>query len=264
MVLHKVWHKVLHVVSLTALAGIPALMDIAHGVQAQGGNTVYLPLVMKGGCSVNQTFGQWPRGAGYPVADRPAEQHPDLNLAVRGYSQITGQTLGLINVGGATDPGAPQLDGILNRGVPTFIRTYRVHQAPWEPNPGAPIPNPSVTLLGFQVTPSELVRVPSSGYDIGGGFEVRVLYAAASRITFVYTTRDDVVEGYTIQIENVCVDPALVSLYNQLNAAGRNNMPALIAGQPFGTTSGTELLVAIRDQGAYLDPRVRKDWWKGY
>lgn len=256
---------VLRVFSLSILVGVIALASLAHSVRAQGGHTVYLPLVVKGGCSgVNQSFGQWPRGAGYPVADRPAEQHPDLNLAVRGYSQITGQTLGLIDVGGATDPGAPQLDGLLARGVPTIIRTYRVHQAPWDPNPGAPITNPSVTLIGFQVTPNELVRVPSSGYDIGGGFEVRVLYAAGNRITFVYTTRDDVIEGYTIHVENVCVDPALVSLYNQLNAAGRNNMPALAAGQPFGVTIGNELMVAIRDNGTYMDPRVRKDWWKNY
>lgn len=256
--------KLLRAVSLSALAGLLAFVSFTYGVQAQGGNTVYLPLVMRGGCSgVNQNFGQWPRGAGYPIADRPADQHPDLNLAIRGYSQ-TNQPASLQDVGGATDPGAPQLDGLLARGLPTFVRTYRVNQAPWDANPGQPIVSPVVTLLGIQVTPNELVRVPSSGYDIGGGFEVRVLYAASNRITFVYTTRDDVVEGYTIQVENVCVDPALVSLYNQLNAAGRNNMPALVAGQPFGVTSGSELLVAIRDKGAYMDPRVRKDWWKSY
>lgn len=256
--------KVLRVFSLLALAGALAFASLTYSVRAQGGNTIYLPLVIKGGCSgVNQNFGQWPRGAGYPVADRPAEQHPDLNLAVRGYSQ-TNQPASLQDVGGPSDPGAPQLDGLLARGLPAFVRTYRVNQASWDPNPGQPIVSPVVTLLGIQVTPNELVRVPSSGYDIGGGFEVRVLYAASNRITFVYTTRDDVIAGYTIQVENVCVDPALVSLYNQLNAAGRNNMPALTAGQPFGVTSGGELLVAIRDVGAYMDPRVRKDWWKSY
>jgi hypothetical protein len=93
---------------------------------------------------------------------------------------------------------------------------------------------------------------------------VRVLYAASNRITFVYTTRDDVVDGYTIQVENVCIDPNLVNLYNQLNAAGRNNMPALVAGQPFGTAISPILMVTIRDKGSYLDPRSKNDWWKNY
>jgi hypothetical protein len=172
--------------------------------------------------------------------------------------------LGLIGGGVAPDPNAPQLDGLLNRGVPTINHTYQVKQAPWDQNPGQPITNPDVTMIGFQVNTDELVRVPASGYDIGGGFEVRVLYAASNRITFVYTTRDDVVQGYTIQVESVCVDPNLVSLYNQLNAAGRNNMPALSALQPFGTAISPTLMVTIRDTGAYMDPRYKIDWWQGY
>lgn len=252
------------------LLAILSLLTALGATQAQaagscgGANCTYLPVVQNGCGNTNQSFGQWPRGAGYPPADRPADQHPDLNLAVRGYTKVTGRTLGLVEVGGATDPGAPQLDGLLNRGKPQIVTTFQIGKAPWDIGYPGPITSPDVTLIGFQVNQGELVRVPSSGYDIGGGFEVRVLYAASSRITFVYTTRDDVVAGYTIQVENLCVDPVLVNLYNQLNAVGRDVMPALTAGQPLGTTLASDLRVSIRDTGSYGDPRIRKDWWKNY
>ena len=41
-----------------------------------------------------------------PPTDRPAEQHADLNLALRGYDP-TGGGLGLVDYGGQFDPGAP-------------------------------------------------------------------------------------------------------------------------------------------------------------
>ncbi|HMN28441.1 MAG TPA: hypothetical protein PKE45_09835, partial [Caldilineaceae bacterium] len=43
--------------------------------------------------------------------DRPAAQHADLNLALRGYTK-TNAALALIDLGGETDPDAPQLDGL--------------------------------------------------------------------------------------------------------------------------------------------------------
>jgi hypothetical protein len=40
-------------------------------------------------------------------------------------------------------------------------------------------------------------------------------------------------------------------------------LPALRPGQPIGRAPGSEIDAAIRDSGAFLDPRSRKDWWQG-
>jgi len=48
-----------------------------------------------------------------------------------------------------------------------------------------------------------------------------------------------------------------------LNDAGRGHLPALRAGQAFGRARGDEIGGVIRDNGAFMDPRSRKDWWQG-
>ena len=88
-----------------------------------------------------------------------------------------------------------------------------------------------------------------------------VLYADAERITLKYTREDSVVNGYTVHIENVCVDPALLNLYRSLDAAGRPQLPALHNGDILGTAAGDQIAVAINDYGTFMDPRSRKDWW---
>jgi hypothetical protein len=199
--------------------------------------------------------------------DRPAEIHPDLNLALRGYVSTTG-TLGLVDYGGPGDPNAPQLYTLFaNNRTPAFSAAYRVYDWNWMNNRrGALIGDPSVTLAGMVVTPTEIIRVPASGNDIGWqptGYAVMVLYAAPNRITLKYTREDNVVLGYTIHIENICVDPHLLALYNSMNASGRARLPALFAGQGIGRAITAEIGVAIRDAGSFLDPRSRKDWWQG-
>lgn len=197
-----------------------------------------------------------------PPTDRPAEVHADLNLALRGY-ELTSACLGLVD-GGGTDPKAPQLPGLFaDDRTPAFSNVYRVHDWDWNCNcRGGLIAYPEVTLAGFEVAPGETIHVPSSGYDIGG-YEVLVLYASAERITLKYTREDNVVYGYTIHVENVCVEPSLLALYEYWNDAGRGYLPALRAGQAFGRASGSEIRVAIRDTGTFMDPRVRGDWWQG-
>jgi hypothetical protein len=88
-----------------------------------------------------------------------------------------------------------------------------------------------------------------------------VLFADKDSITFKYTSEDNVVSGYTVHIQDICVEPKLLALYQQENAAGRAELPALTGNQPFGRARASEVLVAIRDTGAFMDPRVKKDWW---
>jgi hypothetical protein len=199
-----------------------------------------------------------------PPTDRPAEEHGDLNLALRGYVP-TDAYRGLVDYGGGTDPQAPQLPGLFaDDRTPTFRNVYQVHHWDWDCNcRGSPITDPEVTLAGMEVVPGETIHVPDSGYHIGGGYEVLVLYASTERITLKYTREDNVVQGYTLHVENVCVEPSLLALYEAWNDDGRSYLPALEAGQAFGRARGGEIGVAIRDNGTFLDPRSRKDWWQG-
>jgi hypothetical protein len=194
----------------------------------------------------------------------PAEEHADLNLAMRGY-ELTDAYAGLVDYSGGSDPNAPQLPGLFaDDRTPTFSAVYQVYGWDWGCNcRGALITDPEVTLAGMAVTPGETIHVPDSGYTIGGGYEVLVLYATPERITLKYTPDDNVVYGYTLHVENICVEPRLLALYQTWNEAGRSRLPALRAGQAFGRALGSEIGVAIRDNGAFMDPRSRKDWWQG-
>jgi hypothetical protein len=112
------------------------------------------------------------------------------------------------------------------------------------------------------VAPAEIIRIPDSGHDIGGGRDAMVLYAEATRIT-LHVGREDSMAGYVIHIEDVCVEPDLLALYQASNAAGRHELPALTGRQPFGRALGNEIKIAVRDTGHFLDPRSRNDWWQG-
>lgn len=256
---------------LIALLAIGLLLPAGSVAAQDSGDALtgraFLPLVSTGVRSPCQPL----PGASYgtlpvspPPTDRPAEQHADLNLALRGYT-VTGGHLGLVDYGGPADPGAPQLPGLFtdNR-TGVFVRLHRVYDWNWACNcRGAPLAHPPATLAELAVTPGEPLHVPDSGYTIGSGYEVLVLYAAPDRITLKYTRTDNVAHGYTLHLEGLCVDPALLGLYRSWNAAGRSQLPALAAGQAFGRAAGATVGLAIRDSGAFMDPRSRKDWWQG-
>jgi hypothetical protein len=227
---------------------------------------VYLPFIAKAEvCQPipDESYGDLSMN-GKPTTDPPAEEHPDLNLALRGY-ELTDAYKGLVDYSGGSDPGAPQLPGLFadNR-TATFSNVYQVYGWDWECKcRGSLITDWDVTLAGLAVTPGETIHVPDSGYSIGGGYEVLVLYATPERITLKYTPDDHVIGGYTLHVENICVEPRLLALYQSWNDAGRGHLPALRAGQAFGRARGDEIGVVIRDNGAFMDPRSRKDWWQG-
>ncbi len=197
-----------------------------------------------------------------PVSDRPPPEHGDLNLALRGWTPTVG-ALGLVDINGPTDGRAPKLNTMFTDDrVPTFVENFRVHQWDWGCNCRAgPIEDPPVTLTAFGTRPGEVVEVPDSDYRIGDDFQVLVLYLDDDSVTLKYTREDNVVVGYTVQVSGVCVEPSLRALYTRLDAAGRNDLPALRGHEPFARARGASIRVAIRDTGAYLDPRSRKDWW---
>jgi hypothetical protein len=195
----------------------------------------------------------------------PAEVHPDLNLAVHGY-EPTNAYKGLVDYPGPHDPNAPQFhDLFADRRLPTFHSVYQLYGWDWAHMRRGPlITDPPVTVLGLGAAQGETLHVPDSGYTIGSGFEVLVLYASSDRITLKYTREDNVVSGYTLHVDRICVEPSLLALYQACNHAGRAYLPALRPRQAFGRALGDEVVIAIVDSGTFLDPRSRQDWWRAH
>jgi hypothetical protein len=248
-------------VLLIAALALPA--SAALGV----GKKLRLPYVaVERGCT--------PTGASYnlipveatPPINPPVEQNPDFNLAARGWVTVNAPRT-LWDYNGGFDPNSPQLYGLfVGARTPAFSSTHLVND--WD---GTRILPPRtefpVTLLGMATTTNELLLLPGRGPDIYQGvYHAMVLYASESRITWTYTRFGYISSpsgGYGVHVENVCVDPNLVALYRAADAAGRGQLPGLAGGQPFGRARSGEILVAIRDSGNFMDPRSRKDWWRG-
>lgn len=200
-----------------------------------------------------------------PGPTMPAEAHPDHNLVVRGY-EYTAEYRGLVDYPHRNDPLSPQLAGLfVEPRLPRFLDTYQVHDWDWDLMQRGPlITSPPVSALGLETTAGETLHVPDSGYTIGNGCEVLVIYATTDRITLKYTLEDNVIYGYTLHIDRICVDPSLLALYQACDDAGRAFLPALRPSQPFGRARGDQIVIAIVDTGTFLDPRSRLDWWRDY
>jgi len=208
----------------------------------------------------------------YPVNDPIPENHPDINLTIRGHVPTTGAKYPLV-LGEVGDPKAPQIWKIL-RQRPSIVSLYRINSWNWTTNkrgPAMPLPDDpgasfkQVQMVGFATTVGEEIYVPQSGYKIGGEYQVMVIFADDNSITIKYGREDNIgiKFGYAIQIEEIDVDPNLFALYRELNETGRKELPSLFGGQVLGTAKNTEIRVAIRDTGDFLDPRSKLDWWVG-
>jgi hypothetical protein len=216
---------------------------------------------------------------------RPASNHADKNIELRGYGPNTDPTLvhGLVDYGSGDPTQPPQLATLFSPPrVPAFATLYRVNNWVWAPTPdpgtrGDPITDWPVTALGVATTPGEPLYVPTSGYDIGSGLEVIVLYADAESVALKFAREDSAgAPGYTVHIDGICTDPNLLALYEGLDdPAGPRyvfrppaqrpyayGLPTLAAGQPVGLARGVETVVAIVDTGGFMDPRSCNEWWQ--
>jgi hypothetical protein len=202
--------------------------------------------------------------------NRPAALHADLNLALRSYTP-TVAALTLIDLGGDTDPDAPQLDGLFDpMRAPTITAVSQVYEWDWGCEPdgcrGQPLADWEVTLIEVAAAPNEPLHLPWRAPQIhSGGYRAMVLYAEPTRLTLVFTRRDGADHGYVVHLEEIQVDVGLLALYEALDSAGRTQLPALANGERLGYASSTGVLrIAIRDTGQFMDPRSRKDWWMGH
>lgn len=264
------------------LAGWGAAASINYAEENLA-TTVYLPVLMKPDACATTSSNSYASGfvsqfdMDNPV--RPAYNHADKNIELRGYTLNTDSSLQreLVDYGSDDPTQPPQFATLFepNR-VPTMSGFYQVHQWNWasSPQPGEraePISQPKVTALGFDLEPGTTLHAPTSGYDIGGGMEVVVLFADEDTVTLHYTREDTGALGYTLHIDQICTDPNLLALYNSLDdpngsryevGSGGYNLPTLPAGQVFGTVGSSDMVLAVADTGTYQDARSCFEWWQ--
>lgn len=198
----------------------------------------------------------------------PSEVHPDVNLLLRTWRPAAGEKMALFFLSHPTDPiGPPRLDTLFS--PPRFPALTSVNQVQlWDWGCRCftgYVTDPPVTLLGMKTTSGETLRVPESGYTIDPpDFAAMVLWAAPDTLTLKYDTGDDigVPNGYALMFAGVCVDPQLVASYQSaVSTTGRHRLPALHRGQAFGYAAESEVQIAVRDSGSWMDPRWCDDWW---
>jgi len=187
-----------------------------------------------------------------------AAADPGYNLSLLGYD-VADAPKKLVRYNGASDPTPPPQFYTLfgDQRTPAFVQVYRLHD-----RDGTPITTFPVTMAALAVTPGEILHAPDSGYDIQYGYDALVVYADEEQVTLNYTRHGNL-EGYTVYVNHLCVEPNLLALYRQLNAAGRNELPAVKGGDPIGRARSQAINIVIRDTGSAMDPRSCKDWWVG-
>lgn len=254
-----------------------------------GDHLIFIPSVQAPAICSTSTGQSYSQGFAYqfdldnPV--RPAGVHADKNIELRSYVPNTDPNLRreLVDYGSDDPTQPPQFATLFSPAkVPPLTDFYQIHQWHWAPSPepgtrGEPKTSPPVTALGITTIPGEWLHVPHSGYDIGGGMEVMVLFADEDSVTLRYSREDSSGSaGYTVHIDQICTDSNLLATYNALDhpqgpryvyvaPSDRPygyDLPQLPAGQPLGTARGPEIVVAIVDSGAFMDPRSCNEWWQ--
>lgn len=188
---------------------------------------------------------------------RPAVNHGDLNLELRDPQPIA-VDLNLVEINGSgLDPDAPYLAAIFK---PDFVRAYTVHDWDWGCDcRGKILQEEHAVLVGIRTTPGAPVFIPPRKQNVyAGKYYATLLYASEDSLTFVYTRAGSVARGYTVHYLGLHTDPNLVALFRRSQGS---ELPGLTLDTPVGIATA-ELIVAIRDNGTFLDARSRRDWWE--
>jgi hypothetical protein len=189
---------------------------------------------------------------------RPPEEHGDLNLKLR-EPQPADFEATLVDIpGSGIDPDAPKLSAAFE---PDLVQTYAVHDWDWGCNcKGDLIDDGSAVVVGIKTQPGQPIFIPKTDRDIyDGKYVAVVLYASEDSLTFVYARAGTVVNGYTVHYVGLQTDPNLLKLFQESKG---NELPGLTNDTPVGVAAGDELIVAMRDNGKFLDARSRLDWWQ--
>jgi hypothetical protein len=189
---------------------------------------------------------------------RPPEEHGDLNLKLR-EPQPADVEATLIDIpGSGIDPDAPKLSAVFE---PDFVETYFVHDWDWGSNSkGSLMDDGSAVVVGIKTTPGQPIFIPKTDRDIyDGKYVAVVLYASEDSLTYVYARAGNVANGYTVHYEGIQTDPNLLALFQESEGS---ELPGLTLDTPVGVAAGDEIIVAMRDNGMFLDARSQRDWWE--
>ncbi len=234
------------------------------------------PTVPPGSCptSSSNSYESWQMDQNSAANSSEAKDHPDKNIRVRGF-ESSNAAKQLTDRGEPIDPKSPQLSTLLDQ-TPAIVSTYKVYDWNWANNTrGGLLGKYDATMIGLTANSGSVIRVPDAKFDLiagtetYGGFTATILYADQNSLTIKYTLQDDVVSHYTIHLDNICTDPNLLSLYNQLDAQKYPNskirlkLPIVKGKQVIGTSKGEEVRVAVRNSGEFIDPRLKNSWWRG-
>lgn len=192
-----------------------------------------------------------------PRDGRPPEEHGDLNLKLR-KPQPSSVEPALVDIDGSgIDPNSFKFSSVFE---PNFVATYAVHDWDWNCNcPGDLLPEDKSVLVGIKTTPGEPIFIPKKDQDIyQGKYYAVVLYASEDSLTFLYGRAGTVASGYTIHYLGLHTDPNLLALFRE---STDNELPGLTLDTPVGVAASDELIVAVRDNGTFMDARSRLDWW---
>jgi hypothetical protein len=189
---------------------------------------------------------------------RPPAEHGDLNLKLRD-PQPAGVEMTLVDIpGSGIDPDAPKLSAVFE---PDFVETYFVHDWDWGCNcKGSLMDDGSAVAVGIKTNPGEPIFIPQNERDIyEGKYHAVVLYASEDQVTMQYARAGSVANGYTVHYLGLQTDPNLVTLFQESEGS---ELPGLTLDTPVGVAAGEELIVAMRDNGTFLDTRSQRDWWE--
>ena len=250
---------------------LPVVLNRASGPKPY---RTYLPQIQGSGASIacpTESTRQWGKMATHVRQVSGASQSPDLNLSIRGWYRVN-ENPGFVKYDYPDDEPPDSLyplylSNVVSGGsASAFVTTYQISDWDWIgcncAVPRDPSPYP-VTMLGLRTTPAQEVRIPRRGQVVDPqGFIAMVLYADAMQLAVAYLWDDRVDAGYLVHLVNLCVDPNLVALYQQLDAAGRLELPGVYADSIVGLARNSEVDVVVRDSGSFMDPRSRQDWWQ--
>ncbi len=189
---------------------------------------------------------------------RPPEEHGDLNLKLRDPQPADFEATLVEIPGSGIDPNAPKLSAVFE---PDFVQTYAVHNWDWGCNcTGDLMDDGSAVVVGIQTTRGEPIFVPKTERDIyDGKYYAVVLYASEDQLTIQYARVGNVAQGYTVHYLGLQTDPSLVKVFEESKGS---QLPGLTLDTPVGVAASDEVIVAMRDNGTFLDARSKLDWWE--
>jgi hypothetical protein len=149
----------------------------------------------------------------------------------------------------------------------------------------------SAPAIEVPSNPGWPVCAPTTGYDVGGGYEAMVVFADANRITLHVgiheymdgqdarlgvcpTGPDGCKGGYWIYVSGIAVDSDIIAAYNEKkgvqqgsnlsnNISDRIELPIIKPGRRLGASQGSGVVVAVRDSGPLI--KINEPFlWNGF